>query len=80
MAAVVDLTGHKFGAATIQRCRKMLLEDLRLRRAIVGVAKAFDDNAIDSEPPFLFDTFGGGLVGRDRRYCRAASLALYLGR
>jgi hypothetical protein len=43
----------------------MLLDDLRLRRAIVGVAKAFDDNAIDSEPPFFVDTFGGGLVGRD---------------
>ena len=79
VAAVVDLAGHKFGAVTIERCRKALLEDLRLRHAIVGVAIAFDDNAIDPEPPFFFDTFGGGLVGRNRRHRRAAVLSFYLG-
>ena len=68
VAAVVDLSGHKFGAATIQPCRKPLFEDLRSRRAIVGIAKSLDDNAIDSKPPFFFETFGGSLVGSGRRH------------
>ena len=78
VAAVVDLPGDKFGAATIQRCRKSSFEDLRLRGAIVGIAESLDDNAIDSKPPFLFETFGGSLVGCRRRNRRTAFLALYL--
>src|ERR1700682_956310 len=80
VAAVVDLSGPKFGAATIQRCRNASCEDLRWRGTIVGIAKSLDDNAIDSNPPFFFETFGGGLVGCGRRHRRTAFLALYLRR
>jgi hypothetical protein len=80
VAAVVDLSGDKFGAATIQRCRKPSFEDLRLRGTIVGIAESLDDNAIDSKPPFFFETFGGGLVGCSRRHRRTAFLAFYLRR